>query len=39
VGELNDLLRRYLADGDAAAMEEIVRRTRPRLLHAARRSS
>jgi len=39
VGERNDLLRCYLEDGDAAAMEEIVRQTRPRLLPAARRSS
>ncbi|MHC4939641.1 MAG: sigma-70 family RNA polymerase sigma factor [Planctomycetota bacterium] len=37
MSELNDLLRRYLEQGDAAAMEEIVQRTRPRLLAAARR--
>lgn len=34
---MNDLLRRYRDDGDAAAMEELVRKTRPRLLAAARR--
>jgi len=37
VSELNDLLRRYLEEGDAGAMEEIVKRTRPRLLATARR--
>jgi hypothetical protein len=34
---LNDLLRRFVRDGDVAAMEDIVRRTRPRLLRIARR--
>jgi len=37
VGELNDLLRRFVEQGDARAMEDIVRETRPRLLRAARR--
>ena len=37
MSELNDLLRRYLEQGDAGAMEEIVRQTRARLLATARR--
>lgn len=35
--DLDDLLRRFVIDGDAPAMEELVRRTRPRLLRIARR--
>ena len=34
---LTDLLRRFFQDGDAAAMENLVRRTRGRLLSIARR--
>jgi len=37
VDGLNELLARYLRDGDAAAMEQIVARTRGRLLGAARK--
>jgi len=37
VDGLNELLTRYFRDGDAAAMEKIVDRTRGRLLAAARR--
>jgi len=37
VDGLNELLMRYFRDGDAAAMEEIVSRTRGKLLAAARR--
>lgn len=34
---LDELLRRFLADADEAAMQELVRQTRPRLLGAAAR--
>jgi len=37
VAELDDLIARYLSSGDEEAADEVVRRTRPKLLAAARR--